>query len=129
MFDCTIRSKVQCNCSFINNSNSHGNWSISMQKVITFFSSFNNNYSYPKFPGYIILYVLCSFGVFLDLLYFRPLLRYCYLHIVQQKLDEIKGEWNIHMRRGNNNQIGGIPNVLYNHPQLQGNRFSVTLCI
>ncbi|XP_067931711.1 uncharacterized protein [Watersipora subatra] len=47
-------------------------------------------------------------------------LRYCFMHIVKQKLHEIMMEWNQHTRRSTGDSLGGIPNVLYGHPELQG---------
>lgn len=49
------------------------------------------------------------------------------MHIVQQKLNDIKAEWNSHRRRPNRTHPGGIPNVLFCHPQLQGIYFMFKL--
>ena len=42
--------------------------------------------------------------------------RYCFLHLVQQKLDQIRLEWNSHRVRTR----GGVPNVMYTLPGLYG---------
>ncbi|XP_067943547.1 uncharacterized protein [Watersipora subatra] len=47
-------------------------------------------------------------------------LKYCFMHIVKQKLHEIVMEWNQHTRRSTGDSLGGIPNVLCGHPKLQG---------
>ncbi|XP_067927899.1 uncharacterized protein [Watersipora subatra] len=47
-------------------------------------------------------------------------LRYCFMHIVKQKLHEIMMEWNQHTRRSTGDHLGGIPTVFYGHPELQG---------
>ena len=43
------------------------------------------------------------------------------MHIIQKELDDVVTLWNSHQIRPTNNTIGGIPNVLYELPLLNGN--------
>lgn len=59
-------------------------------------------------------------GGFVDI----NLLRYCFLHIIQDELDSVKDVWNDHIIRPSRNTRGpsGRPNVMYSLPDLYQTR-------
>eukprot|EP00118_Oscarella_pearsei_P013948 m.115907 g.115907 ORF g.115907 m.115907 type:complete len:79 (+) comp37571_c0_seq12:1112-1348(+) len=51
-------------------------------------------------------------------------LKFCFMEILQRKLDEVRTEWNFHrVRKSKNAEApGGIPELLYYVPELEGGR-------
>lgn len=59
------------------------------------------------------------------------LVRYCFLNIIQQQLNNTKKHWNLHTIRKMKNNVcpSGIPNVLYECPSLYKTEdFKFSLC-
>jgi hypothetical protein len=59
------------------------------------------------FVGYFSIHLAC---------------RYCFTHLIQQELNSVAMEWNIHQISCKNNSEGvsGKPDVLYFQPECQG---------
>ena len=48
---------------------------------------------------------------------YQEIIWFCFSHLIQKDLDELKTRWNTHrIRKSHNDSVGGIPNELYNLP-------------
>ena len=60
------------------------------------------------------MFDLCAF------IHHRDCIRFAFMEVLQEELDEITQSWNTHLLQRRRGGISGIPDELYNIPDLYG---------
>ncbi len=71
--------------------------------------------------------VLNAFEVWLSCNNYRDAVRFCFGPLIQLQLDDFVEFWNKHRIRKSrmSEQVAGVPNVLFDHPELKGIRLLI----